>query len=80
MSDGEVFERLIREQLVEAEEINEKDSTRDRGDPNIVYRWWEIVIPSFEGPNGRRAPLLTAWTLDPRRNRPHFTNAYRAGE
>lgn len=75
--DGELMERLIREQLDQAEEIREKDPVLDADDPSLAYRLWEIVIPRFRGPNGNVQPILTAWALDPRRDKPHFTNAYR---
>ncbi len=76
--DGELFERLIREQLDETSVIMERSSAPDRDDPGIVYRQWEVLIPEFEGKSGNAAPSRTAWALDPRRDRPHFTNAYPA--
>lgn len=76
--DGEVFERLIREQLERTAGITKKTPTPDRDDSTILYRRWEIVIPDFRGPNGNAASLLTAWALAPWRDRPHFTNAYSA--
>ncbi len=76
--DGALFERLIRKQLSQAGEIRERSPKPDADDPSVVYRQWEIVIPNFRGPNGNVAPLLTAWALDPDKDRPHFTNAYPA--
>ncbi len=66
--DEELAARLIREQLERAP-IEERPVRRG-------YRRWELVIPDFEGPNGNAAPLLTAWALDPDKNRPHMSTAY----
>jgi hypothetical protein len=32
--------------------------------PEVIRRW-ELVIPSFRGPNVNVGPVLTAWALDP---------------
>jgi hypothetical protein len=43
-----------------------------------VIRRWELVIPSFRGPNGNVGPVLTAWALDPDVGQasPHLVNAF----
>ena len=74
--DGDLLERLIREQIHQAEQVSEKEARRDRDDPEVIYRRYEVTIPDFRGPNGNVGPVLTAWTHDPRRDRPHLTNAF----
>lgn len=73
---GELMERLLREQLPQAEEIDEKKPVLDREDPSIAYRRFEIIIPRFAGPNGNVAPVATGWALAPAADIPHLTNAY----
>lgn len=73
--DAALLERLIREQLSGGEPV-EKEEKEAREDQSKVARLWEIVIPRFEGPNGRTGPVLTAWALDPGAERPHLTTAY----
>lgn len=63
---AELLERLIREQLEEAEPEDKEDKTPSK-DPSEVIRKWELVIPRFQGPNGNLGPVLTAWALDPGR-------------
>lgn len=73
--DGVILERLIRNQLHQAEPV-EKAEKVDKEDPSKVYRRWELVIPSFKGPKGDVAPVLTAWALSPGDERPHLTTAH----
>lgn len=73
--DGELLERLIREQLAQAEPI-ERAAKPPREDPSRLIRRWELVIPRFSGPNGNEGPVLTAWALTPGRDRPHLTSAW----
>lgn len=65
--DGYILEKLIREQVHQAKPIEKK--------PTKVRRW-ELVIPRFRGPNDREGPVLTAWALEPGKDRPHLTTAY----
>lgn len=74
--DGELFKRLIREQLDQAR-IVERDR-RVIGTADVL-RQWQLLIPRFRGPNGNVAPLVTAWALDPANERPHFVTAYLVG-
>lgn len=75
--DGELLERLIREQLVEAGvSPEEREPVATREDPPRMVPRWEIVIPRFSGPNGSSGPVLTAWALEPGADHPHLTNAY----
>lgn len=69
--DGPLLERLIKEQLEQAE-IEEKQPRAVEG--REVLRW-ELVIPEFRGPNGNFAPVLTAFAHDPNNERPHFVTA-----
>lgn len=73
--DGELLERLIREQLAQAKVV-ERESTVDRDDPEIVYLRWRLDIPRFRGPNGAVGPVRTQWALVPKRSRPHLTTSY----
>lgn len=73
--DGRLLERLIREQLSQAEPV-ERLTKAAKEDPSSLYREWTLMIPRFRGPNGNENPVITAWALVPGRNRPHFTNAY----
>lgn len=73
--DGRLLEGLIREQLKGVQQIVEKEPKRDRDDPDLLYRRFELVIPDFEGPEGNMGPVLTAWTHDQRREYPHLTTA-----
>lgn len=76
--DGELLERLIREQLVGTAGVSpeEREPVATREDPPGMVSRWEVVIPHFLGPNGNRGPVLTAWALEPGAHRPHLTNAY----
>jgi hypothetical protein len=65
--DGELLEQLIREHLHQATPV---ERTRTK------VRRWELVIPHFRAPNGNEGPVLTAWALQPGKNRPHLTTAY----
>ena len=77
VGDAELLERLIREQLEGAEPV-EKEVKTPPEDPSEVIRRWELVIPSFRGPNGNVGPVLTAWALDPDvgEARPHLVTAF----
>jgi hypothetical protein len=66
-SDGELLESAIRTQLSQAEPTERLGGQ---------VRRWELVIPRFRGPNGNEGPVLTAWALEPGKNRPHLTTAY----
>jgi filamentous hemagglutinin len=65
--DGYILEKLLRQQLHQAKPVEMK-RTRVRG--------WELVIPRFRGPNGNEGPVLTAWALEPHKDRPHLTTTY----
>lgn len=73
--DGELLERLIREQLHQATPV-EREPVTDPDDPGRVFLRWQLDIPRFKGPNNNVGPVLTAWALEPERDRPHLTNAY----
>lgn len=73
--DRKMLERLIREQLYQAEPV-ERPAKAAKEDPDLLFREWTLVIPSFRGPNSDEGPVITAWALAPGRSRPHFTNAY----
>ena len=75
--DAELLERLIREQLVQAQPKEQEGKTPPEGLPEVIRRW-ELVIPSFRGPNGNVGPVLTAWALDPDVGQasPHLVNAF----
>jgi len=77
VEDAELLERLIREQLEGAEPV-EKEVKNPAEDPSEVIRRWELVIPSFRGPNGNVGPVLTAWALDPDVGEasPHLVTAF----
>jgi hypothetical protein len=77
VGDAELLERLIREQLEGAEPV-EKEVKNPAEDPSEVIRRWELVIPSFRGPNGNVGPVLTAWALDPDVGEasPHLVTAF----
>jgi hypothetical protein len=77
-SDGELLERLIREQLPQAIP-REREPVMRGGDPPKMFRRWELVIPRFRGPSGTVSPVLTAWALDPDRDLPHLTTALPLG-
>lgn len=72
--DGELLERLIREQLAQA--TSKERPSKVVSNPRRIVREWELVIPRFRGPNGNEGPVLTAWTLDPLNDRPHLSTAY----
>ena len=69
--DEETAADLIRGQLGRAAIEEIETLTRD----DRTFRRWELLIPDFEV-NGRVAPLLTGWALDPGSDRPHMTTAY----
>ena len=77
VGDAELLERLIREQLEGAEPV-EKEVKTPPEDPSEVIRRWELVIPSFRGPNGNVGPVLIACALDPDvgEARPHLVTAF----
>lgn len=66
--DALAAERLIREQIDQAEIVEQEPKGR--------YRWWELLIPDCVGPNGNVAPLLTAWALDPDNKLPHLSTSF----
>jgi len=66
--DALAAERLIREQIDQAEIVEQEPKGR--------YRWWELLIPDCVGPNGNDAPLLTAWALDPDNKLPHLSTSF----
>lgn len=72
--DGELLERLIREQLVQATPIERPPKVVDN--PRRIVREWELLIPRFLGPNGNEDPVTTGWALDPLNDRPHLSTAY----
>ncbi len=75
--DAELLERLIREQLVQAQPKEQEGKTPPEGLPEVIRRW-ELVIPSFRGPNGNVGPVLTAWALAPDvgEGNPHLVTAF----
>lgn len=72
--DGELLERLIREQLVQA--TPKERSLKTAGSPRRIVREWELVLPHFRGPNGNEGPVVTGWAFDPLNRRPHLSTAY----
>lgn len=72
--DGELLERLIREQLVQADPLERPPKVVDN--PSRIVREWELLIPHFLGPNGNEGPVVTGWSLDPFNDRPHLSTAY----
>ena len=73
-SDGELLERLIREQLVQA--TPRERPSKVVSDPRRIVREWELVVPRFRGPDGNEGPVLTAWAFDPSNDHPHLSTAY----
>jgi hypothetical protein len=75
--DAELLERLIREQLVQAQPKEQEGKTPPEGLPEVIRRW-ELVIPRFRGPNGNVGPVLTARALDPDVGEasPHLVTAF----
>lgn len=76
--DAELLERLLREQLVQAQPKEQEGKTPpEEGLPEVIRRW-ELVIPSFRGPNSNVGPVLTAWALDPDIGEasPHLVTAF----
>lgn len=76
--DAELLERLIREQLPQAQP--EERPSKVVREPERVIRQWQLLIPSFRGPNGNERPVKTGWAFDPAspagEARPRLTNAY----
>jgi hypothetical protein len=74
--DAGLLERLIREQLSQAEP--EERRGKVLGESDRVIRQWQLLIPCFRGPNGNVGPVKTGWAFEPGSNaeRPHLTNAY----
>jgi hypothetical protein len=62
--DAELLERLIREQLEQAEPKEQASKTLPEGSSEVI-RKWELMIPRFRGPNDNTGPVLTARALDP---------------
>lgn len=73
--DGELLERLIREQLTQAVP-EERPAKIVREPEERTISQWQLLIPRFRGPNGRTAPVKTGWAFDPLIGRPHLTNAF----
>ncbi len=73
--DADLLGALIRQHLPQARH-DEKEARRIGDSPERLVRRWELVIPTFRGPNGREGPVLTAWALAPDAPRPHLTTAY----
>jgi uncharacterized protein DUF6883 len=75
--DAELLERLIREQLEQAEPKEQEGKAPPEGKSEAI-RKWELVIPSFRGPNDNTGPVLTAWALDPDVGEasPHLVTAF----
>jgi len=75
--DAELLERLIREQLEQAEPKEQESKTLSESSSGVI-RKWELVIPSFRGPNEDTGPVLTAWALDPDvgEGSPHLVTAF----
>lgn len=72
--NGELLERLIREQLVQA--TSRERPSKVVSNPRRIVREWELVIPRFHSPDGNEGPVLTAWAFDPLNDRPHLSTAY----
>ncbi len=72
--DAELLERLIREQLSQAEP--EERPPKVVEEPERIIRQWQLLVPRFRGPNGNEGPVKTGWAFDPLYSRPHLTNAY----
>lgn len=72
--DAELLERLIREQLSQAEP--EERPPKVVEEPERIIRQWQLLVPRFRGPNGNEGPVKTGWAFDPLASRPHLTNAY----
>lgn len=75
--DAELLERLIREQLEQAEPKEQASKPPPEGSSEVI-RKWELVIPRFRGPNDNTGPVLTAWALDPDVGQasPHLVTAF----
>lgn len=73
--DDALLERLLRDQLLQAEP-EEREPATTGGDPQAAVRRWALLIPRFRGPNGNEAPVLTVWALDPDGDLPHLTAAH----
>lgn len=74
--DGELLERLVREQLAQAGVSVVERPSRTVREPKRIIRQWQIVIPRFLGPNGNTGTVKTGWAFDPSEDRPHLTTAY----
>ncbi len=72
--DAELLERLIREQLSQAEP--EERPPKVVEEPERVIRQWQLLVPRFRGPNGNTGAVKTGWAFDPLASRPHLTTAY----
>ncbi len=73
--DADLLDTLIRQHVPQAKP-NEKEARRISDSPERFARRWELVIPSFRGPNGHEGAVLTAWALSPNAPHPHLTTAY----
>ncbi len=75
--DAELLERLIREQIEQAEPKEQASKPPPEGSSEVI-RKWELVIPRFRGPNDNTGPVLTAWALDPDVGQasPHLVSAF----
>jgi hypothetical protein len=73
--DGQLLERLIREQVMRAE-IRENALEPYPPDPERFMRSFTLVVRDFQGPDGRTANVETAWALEPDKDAPHLVTAY----
>jgi hypothetical protein len=60
--NAELLERLLREQLPQAEP-DERPPKAVRK-PERVIRQWQLLIPRFRGPNGNEGPVKNGWGVD----------------
>ena len=74
--DGERLAGLIREQLIQVEEIVEREPQTLLEDPSNQARRFTLDIPQFRGPNGNVAMVRTNWALDPDKERPHLATTF----
>jgi hypothetical protein len=73
--DEELLADLIREQLVQVEQIEERPPKAHVEDPAELTRRWTLFIPQFRGPNGNVARVRTLWALAPGKDKPHLASA-----
>jgi hypothetical protein len=73
--DGHLLASLIKEQLVQVEEIKERKPKTFTEDPSKQARRFTLDVSQFRGPNGNVARVRTNWALDPDKERPHLSTA-----